>query len=518
VRDVTVVLAVYNVMPYLTKCLDSLVEQTIGRDRLEIVAVDDGSADGSGAELDRYARRYPGTIKVLHQANSGGPAAPSNRALEIATGRYVFFIGADDFLGPDALRRMVTAADEYGSDVIVAKMAGVNSRWVPKDIFSHDQIDVDLFTSPLPFALSNTKLFRRELIERHHLRYPEDLPVGSDQPFTLEACVRAQRITVLADYEYYYAVRRHNSGNITYRSPHELRLECTERLMAFTATLLEPGPRRDAINYRHLHTELCRLLQPDFLPLDRATQERLIAGIGRLVKENLTEELSARLDVSRRLRLQLAAAGRLDELISVIEENAAKRKPPTVIDGNHVFIAYKGFRDPALGLPDAWFFVTDDPDEALVRQLSVTGLAWQSRTGALGLTVAVSGPVPADRLAATPITVSAGAVCVAAVARGTSVQVWLPVSGIIESSTGRGDRLRVKIHPGAPPAGDREILVRNDQELTTGRRLTWHRQRPYMVNARSNSDGKLVIDVVPVTARQVINRLRRTISGGSKKA
>jgi glycosyltransferase involved in cell wall biosynthesis len=86
-------------MPYLTECLNSLLGQTIGRNRLEIVAVDDGSTDDSGRELDRFAALHPDIVKVLHQQNSGGPAAPSNRALEVATGRYVYFIGSDDYLG-----------------------------------------------------------------------------------------------------------------------------------------------------------------------------------------------------------------------------------------------------------------------------------------------------------------------------------------------------------------------------------------------------------------------------------
>src|SRR3978361_2097462 len=90
IPDVSVVIAVYNTMPYLTECLKSVLGQSIGVDRIEVVAVDDGSTDDSGAELDRWAQRHPGTVKVIHQANSGGPAAPSNRALDVVTGRYVF--------------------------------------------------------------------------------------------------------------------------------------------------------------------------------------------------------------------------------------------------------------------------------------------------------------------------------------------------------------------------------------------------------------------------------------------
>jgi glycosyltransferase involved in cell wall biosynthesis len=102
--DVTVVVLVFNTMPYLTATLDSLVRQTLitrdgGSHRLEVVAVDDGSTDGSGAELDRYAEQHPGLFTVIHEVNSGGPASPCNVGLEHAHGRYVFFLGADDYLG-----------------------------------------------------------------------------------------------------------------------------------------------------------------------------------------------------------------------------------------------------------------------------------------------------------------------------------------------------------------------------------------------------------------------------------
>lgn len=276
--DVTVVVAVYNTMPYLTECLNSLVGQTIGRERLEVVAVDDGSTDDSGAELDRFAELYPGTVKVIHQENSGGPAAPSNRALEIATGRFVYFIGSDDYLGEEALERMVACADEHGSDVVIGKMVGTNGRYVRQTMYKKNDPDVSLYGSDLPFALANTKLFRRELVERYKLRFPEDLPVGSDQPFTIEACVRAARISVLGDYTYYYAVKRGDASNITYRADHLSRLHCTTRIMRHTAGLIGAGPQRDAVLKRHFTWELAKLIQDDFLPLDPGRSASSVPG------------------------------------------------------------------------------------------------------------------------------------------------------------------------------------------------------------------------------------------------
>lgn len=242
VADVTVVVPVYNAMPYLTRCLMSLVRQSIGRSRLEVIAVDDGSSDGSGVVLDRFVRRFPDLFTVIHQPNSGGPAAPSNRGLRLATGRYVFFLGADDYLGRQALARLVAAADAHGADVVAGRMVGCNGRFVPQAIFARTDTDVDLFTSALPFAMSNTKLFRRSLLVEHDIRFPPSLPFGSDQPFTVAACVHAAKISVLADYDYYYAVRRHDAANITYRASHRQRLACTAAIMAATADLLPPAP------------------------------------------------------------------------------------------------------------------------------------------------------------------------------------------------------------------------------------------------------------------------------------
>ncbi|MEU5377370.1 MULTISPECIES: glycosyltransferase [unclassified Streptomyces] len=395
--DVSVIVAVYNTMPYLTECLDSLLGQSIGRDRLEIVAVDDGSTDDSGAELDRFAAEYPDTVKVLHQANSGGPAAPSNRALDIATGRYVYFIGSDDHLGEEALERMVACADEHGSDVVVGKMVGTNGRYVHQALYKENNPDIGLTDSALPWTLANTKLFRRELVEAHKLRFPENLPVGSDQPFTIEACVRARKISVVADYTCYYAVKRGDASNITYRADHMARLRCTAEIMDITAGLIEEGPQRDAVLRRHFTWELAKLVQDDFPALDRALQKDICAGIGKLADTYFTAGIRDAMDVKRRVRIALARAGAVDELCEAITSEKEDGAPPFVVEGDRAYARYPGFRNPLIGVPDRVYeLVGEAVPGRLAKGTELLASAWEQQGEGLIYTASVRVPVLGD--------------------------------------------------------------------------------------------------------------------------
>ncbi|MFB7663763.1 glycosyltransferase family 2 protein [Kitasatospora sp. NPDC056138] len=349
------VIAVYNTMPYLTACLDSLVGQSIGHRRMEIVAVDDGSTDGSGAELDRYATRHPGLFKVRHQANSGGPAHPTNRGTAEATGRYVLYLGADDWLGAEALERMVEAADRWESEVLVPKQVGENGRLVPQGIFERTAREVTFTDSALAWALADTKLFRRDLLQRHGLRRLEDLPVHSDQPFTLEALLRAERVSVLADYDYYHLVLRRDRSNVTHRAGPLDRLRGVRAIQEVVERLTGPGPVRDAIRSRHFGWEVPQLLQADFLHLDQALQRQLCAGIAGLLDDFCTPELLTRLPVGDRLRLALARRGELAALRGVIEYELANGTPPPVRRRGREYAGYPLFRSRRPRLPDELF-------------------------------------------------------------------------------------------------------------------------------------------------------------------
>lgn len=504
--DVSVVVAVYNAMPYLRECLTSLVGQSIGAARMRVVVVDDGSTDGGGAELDRFDRRHPGLFTVLHQPNSGGPAAPFNRGLDAATGRYVFFLGADDRLGTEALERLVAAADEYGSDVVLGRVVGVNSRHIYQDVFARTEPDLDLFDSPLPRSLANTKLFRRELLERHAIRYREDMRIGSDLPFTLEACYRAGRISVLADYDYYHAVRRFDATNITYLSRHVLRVETAEKVMDFVAGLIGPGKQRDAILVRRFDHEIARLLEDDLLRLDRETQRRVCAGVGRMAGRYLTDDIAGQLGAETRIRLAVARDGDLDDLLAVIRQDAETGVPPTVRRNGRRYASYPGFGR----LPDACFDVTTSPDWAA--KLDATAIGWDGDR----LTITARAP------GAAAASVSAEEIPARVDVAGDTVRISFRVTELLARSAATGQRRALSAQPGGFDPG--RAIGRHSATGAAGsaavraprlrmpapvvRRLG---SRLALVRPAVDGSGRLMISVVPLTARRVTARLWRAV-------
>ena len=387
--DVSVIVPVYNTMPYLTRTLDSLLAQSIGRDRLQVIAVDDGSTDGSGEELDRYAAAHPDVFVVVHQPNSGGPATPCNRGLELAQGRYVFFLGADDYLGEEALERLVAKADKWGSDVIFGRMVGVDGRNVDQRIFAKSRKDLDLVESDLAFALSNTKLYRRSLVVERDLHFSRDLRVGSDQPFTIDAVTHAKRVSVLADYTYYYAVKRADETNISYSTRWRQRVGDIGAVMDHVAALLEPGRQRDAFLRRHFAWELTKVLNREFPELaDPGEQAELVEAVGELADRYLTDGVVERLGFTSRLALRLTQARDVANLRALVSVEEAVKTAPLRLAGDRVYAVLPGFRDGS-GHPDAWYDATDRSIRKRVKSEVVV-----RRPRLDGHTLTVSGTVP----------------------------------------------------------------------------------------------------------------------------
>ncbi|WIM95943.1 glycosyltransferase [Actinoplanes oblitus] len=509
VPDVTVVVAVYNTMPYLTGCLESILTQTIGTDRLQVIAVDDGSTDGGGAELDAWAARFPRTLTVLRQPNSGGPAGPSNRALERATGRYVFFVGADDRLGPQALERLVAAADETGADIVLGRLVGAGGRRVDQSVFAGGDRDaITLAGSPLAWALSNTKLFRRALIEEHRIRFPEDMASCSDQPFTIRAVLAARRIAVRTGYDFYYAIRRTDASNITFRTPVTRLLHDTALLLARAADLVTEPRARHNLLVRHFSWEVGKLLGERFLAAGPADREAVHRGVGALAGAYLTEEARRALPVRHRAAISLAQHGTVADVLAVARHYAEHRLRPAVAEAGRYYVAFPGFRAAGRDFPDEWFDATAEV-LAIDRQDGPAVVGWgRGPDGRPALLLRWPTWIPRQAGEPAPVVkVRRGPSVPAELSRATAGAV-IPVDDLVRGeSHGRFRDITFR-------RGTLKYPVTAADVSAAGRRLHRVGGRFFLVAVVRGPDDRVGVEVRPITVRRVAARLRRTLRRG----
>ncbi|MER5629984.1 glycosyltransferase family 2 protein [Streptomyces nitrosporeus] len=348
--DVSIVIGAYQAMPYLRRCLASVEAQTLGAGRIEIIAVDDGSTDGTGEYLDEFAARSAVRTRVVHQPNSGGPSGPRNVGLGLARGRYVFFLDADDYFGEEALERMVAMGDRAGTDVVLGKITGVD-RGAAKSMWKQTVERADIYFSQVKFTLSAQKLFRRELLVRLGMTFDEKLRTGEDALFTMEAYLRGNGVSVVADYPCYYLVGRDDGKHVTKSGNYELRFDSARALMDLIAEYVPPGPERDALMVRPFVITLLPQFGPGLLKQSATVRRRKMELAAPLMERYWTRGLALRLKVQERLRLICVAKGRTDLLLDLLRFMKEGRQPE-IVRGRRparLFLAYPHFGEgPAL--------------------------------------------------------------------------------------------------------------------------------------------------------------------------
>ena len=224
-RTYSVVIAAYNVAPYLERCLQSLLAQNLSKSRpIEVIVVDDGSTDETGSLADRFAREFPTRIKVLHQANAGAAAA-RNLGLESATGDWVSFVDGDDFVAKDYF----AVVDEFLSSTdddpwlvcgnvsyFYERSGNIIDAHPLRFRFQQGPCTVDVFRAPKFLHLAAAQsFFKRELIEQHQLRFDTAVvPIFEDAHFTAKYLCLAERrhVSFLPRARYFYRKRRDQSS------------------------------------------------------------------------------------------------------------------------------------------------------------------------------------------------------------------------------------------------------------------------------------------------------------------
>lgn len=223
---VSVILPVYNKIKYLPTTLPSLLSQTY-RD-FELIAVDDGSTDGSGDFLDRLAKT-DSRVKVIHQPNAGVSAA-RNAALDRASGDYIVFADADDTVCPDWLEVLTKEAEVSGADIVVSGFFSTDSNGKALDTVlppEEGNITGKEFLGNFYAHQSNHglpgfghgKIVRRDLIEKNNIRFTPGLKLAEDLDFFVRLYDKAETVRTVryAGYNYLQGAENSTGGSSAYQ-------------------------------------------------------------------------------------------------------------------------------------------------------------------------------------------------------------------------------------------------------------------------------------------------------------
>ena len=426
---VSMVVPVYNSLTYLSETLDSLLEQGLTENELEVILVDDGSDDGSERVVDEYAARHP-NFRVIHQEQSGGPATPCNVGAYAARGRYFFLLGSDDVMTPNALRDLVKVAEREESDVVLGKLGSLGGRGTPKSVYKKTVYDADLVEHKIFNTLSAVKLFRTQLLHRTGALHPKHLAVGSDQPFTATLYLAARKFSICSDREYVLIRRRKDGSNVTrsFRSPADY-VDLATAVLSVIVAGTEPGPLRDGVVRRTFRRELPQIVRKEFLDLPDDEQQDLVTRTKRMLEPVYNEATALHADPLTRSKVDLIFSDDVTGLRRLIEWENSAGGGEVVHDGQRFVYAVPEELRSAIG--------ADRLHTPVVKgDVTLTDISYDTRDLEVGIAAL-----------ALSCTTRADATILRLRNRQTGDEVDVPTTDerTVEASAGSGNRVRARI-------------------------------------------------------------------------
>ena len=243
---VSIIVPVYNAENTIPRCIESILNQEYSD--FELLLVNDGSTDGSGAVCDAYAAR-DARVRVIHKENTG-VSDTRNTALDQARGTYLQFLDSDDWITPDATSSLVRAAESAQCDLVVSDFYRVVGERVSQKgdidddgVMTREEYAAHMMENPADFyyGVLWNKLYRRSIVEAHHLRMDPEISWCEDFMFNLEYIRYAETFRALQVPIYYYVKTKGSLANqsLTISKTVKMKLMVFEYYQRFFKTVLD---------------------------------------------------------------------------------------------------------------------------------------------------------------------------------------------------------------------------------------------------------------------------------------
>ncbi|MGY0691313.1 glycosyltransferase family 2 protein [Virgibacillus sp. FSP13] len=210
---VSIIVPVYNAEEYLSRCISSILTQT--HKLIEVILVNDGSTDDSGLICERYAEKDH-RVQVIHQQNAG-PSVARNTGITAATGNYIQFVDADDYIQSDMTARLVKAMNCDVQLVICGykiMQKRVTSLTVPSNtgVYPHAHFlkRIGELYKKIILPSPCNKLYDASLINDYHIRFDKHFKMGEDLLFNLAYINVCDQIHIIRDTLYNYCITHHS--------------------------------------------------------------------------------------------------------------------------------------------------------------------------------------------------------------------------------------------------------------------------------------------------------------------
>ncbi len=228
----TYIVPVYNTEAYVLQCLQSIINQGLNSDEYEVLAVDDGSTDGSRAVIEAFALEHS-QVRLLTQANSGVSAA-RNLALDNARGRYLMFVDSDDHISGNAISRLLSRAQDENLDVLSFNYCCMDVEGNQLPHTRDDNYATTAVSTGYDFLKSHSMtpyvwrfMIRRDYLQQGQWRFDPSLIVCEDGALIAQFLLNAPRVAH-DDQEVYCYVNRGDSAMHNTDRDHLRRRICSQ--------------------------------------------------------------------------------------------------------------------------------------------------------------------------------------------------------------------------------------------------------------------------------------------------